>query len=89
MAKLIMVGTCPNCGAQVVSRYPFEIGECKCENPHVQVTLEPALLLPPRYRRKLEQASKHSGIPMERLLDALLKEASAQLLRGLTVERKE
>ena len=83
MAKLVMIGKCPNCGKVVQSRFPFEIGECKCENPPIQVPLEPALILPPRYMKKIEKVSELSEVPVEELVDALLKEISEAVLRGL------
>ena len=83
MARIIMVGECPSCGTKVVSRYPFEIGICKCENPHVEVPLELAIILPPRYLRKIERVSKYSGVPVEKLVEALLEETAEAVKRGL------
>ena len=87
MAKLVMVGTCPECGATVTSRYPFMIGECLCKGNPVEVPLEPTLVLAPRHMRKLEVVSKHSGIPLDKLADALLKEISEAVMKGLKVGR--
>lgn len=86
MVKLLMVGECPSCGKTVTSRYPFMIGECKCENPPVAVPLELALILPPRYMKKLEKVSELSEVPVEELTDALLKAVSEAVLRGLKAQ---
>ena len=86
MAKLIMVGTCPECGATITSRYPFMIGECNCKGNPIEVPLEPALILAPRYMKRIQRVSELSGVPVDKLADALLKEASEAVLRGLKVE---
>lgn len=90
MAKLIMVGECPNCGALITSRYPFEIGICRCSNPAVQVPLQLAIVMPPRFQKAIEVVEKHSGITGEKLLTELLHELSEALVRGWkTHERRE
>lgn len=85
MAKLIMVGTCPECGATVTSRYPFMIGECLCKGNPIEVPLEPALVLAPRHMKKIEKVSELSEVSVEELMDALLKEVREAVLRGLKV----
>ena len=85
MVKSIMVGTCSECGKTIVSRWPFQIGECSCKNPPVQVPLEMALVLPPSQMKRIEKVSELSEVPVEELMDALLKEISEAVLRGLKV----
>jgi hypothetical protein len=88
MAKLKMVGTCPECGAIIVSRYPFMLGECFCKgNPAIEVPLEPALILAPRHLKQIEKVSKNSGIPVPQLTDALLTEASKAVMRGMKIKK--
>lgn len=87
MAKIVMVGTCSNCGATVTSRYPFLIGECLCRGNPVEVPLEPALVLAPRHMKKIEKVSELSGIPVEKLTEALLKEITEAVLKGLDVKK--
>ena len=87
MVKLIMVGTCSECGKTVTSRYPFMIGECPCKNPPVDVLLEPALILAPRHMKKIQRVSEVSGIPVEKLTEALLKEITGAVLKGLDVKK--
>ncbi len=82
LAKLIMVGQCPNCGAEVASRFPFEIGLCRCKNSPVEVPLQLAIIPAKRIMEKIEQVSSLSGVPVEKLVNAMLKEASKQFLEG-------
>lgn len=51
----------------------------------VQVELQPALVLAPRHMKKIEKVSELSDIPLEKLMDALLKEVSEAVMRGLKV----
>lgn len=77
-----MVGTCPNCGAEVTSRYPFEIGECYCKNPAVEVPLQLAIIPRPHTMKVLERISELSGVSVEKLVNALLEAAADQVLEG-------
>ena len=82
MAKLIMVGTCPNCGAEVVSRYPFEVGICRCSNPAVEISLKPVLELSGKLLDRVQRIADLSGIPLEKLVNSLLLEAGKAVLEG-------
>lgn len=89
MARLIMIGTCSNCGKTVTSKYPFEVGECSCHNPPVQVPLELAILPAPKIQKALQKVSKLSGVPADQLAEALLKEITEAVKKGLRVAAKE
>ena len=82
MAKLIMVGQCPHCKKEITSRYPFEIGECKCRNPPVQFSLQLAIIPAKRHMKVIQRISELSGVPVEKLVNALLEEAGKQVLAG-------
>lgn len=85
MAKLRMVGECPKCGAQFVRPLPCTHATCDCQSA-IAVTLEPAIILAPRQMKQIETVSKHSGIPIDKLTNELLAEASKAVLRGLKVK---
>lgn len=70
----------------MIGRYPFEIALCKCENPPVEVPLELALIPAPRHVKKLREIAEHSGVPMEKLAEALLKEMAQAVKRGLMIK---
>lgn len=77
-----MVGECPKCGKTITSKYPFEIGECHCKNPTVQVKLELAIIPAPKIQQAIEAVEKHSGIPAEQLVTKLLHETAEAMVRG-------
>lgn len=87
MARLVAVGKCEACGAEFVRPASCSHAACNCQSA-VAVPLELAIILPPRYMKKLEIASQHSDIPIDKLTDALLKEASKAVMRGLEVEQR-
>ena len=72
MARIIMVGECPATGAKVVSRFPFEIGICKCENPHVEVQFELAILPAKRHIKHLRQVAEFRNTSVRKLVAELL-----------------
>lgn len=84
-----MVGTCPECGAQVVSRYPFEIGICHCRGNPIQVPLQLAIIPAPKIQKAIQKVSDVSGVAVEDLTDTLLKEASKAVMRGLRVHNND
>ena len=87
LVRLIMIGKCEECGKAHISRFPFQLAYCYCQGNPVEVRLEPALILRPRFQRKLEKALQLSGVAVEELTDGPLKEISTMVLRGLAVER--
>ena len=72
MVKLIMVGVCPECGAQVTSRYPFQIGECRCKNPPVEVHLKLAIIPAERHIKKLREIAEFRKTSIKKLVIELL-----------------
>ena len=84
MAKLVAVGKCASCGKEFVRPSSCTHAVCDCKSA-VAVPLELAIILPPRYLKKLEIVSKHSGVAVEDLTEALLKTISKATLRGLAV----
>ena len=72
MVKLVMLGRCPNCHATIVSRFPFQIGECKCKNPVVQVPLKLAIIPAKRHVKKLEEIARFRDVSVKKLIKELL-----------------
>ena len=72
MAKLVMLGRCPNCKRTVISRFPFEIGRCPDCNPSVEVPLKLAILPSKRHVEKLEEIAKFRDVSVKRLIKELL-----------------
>jgi hypothetical protein len=82
--KIVMVGICPNCGAEVTRNYPIDAGVCTCKNPDVAlVPLKPAVVLSNREYGKFEKIAELSGVTVTQLVNGLLKEAAEQKLRDL------
>lgn len=86
MTRLIMVGTCQckNPVVQVVSKYPFELGVCP--NCKREVPLQLAILPAPKIRKALEKVSEASGVPVDQLAEALLKQMADAVKRGFTIK---
>ena len=86
MVRLVKIGKCGNCGKEFVRPPSCTHAACNCENPPVEVPLEMALILPPRYMKKIEKVSELSDVPVEKLMDALLKEISKAVMKGLKAQ---
>ena len=83
-AKLLMVGRCPSCGAEVTRKYPIDITVCTCKNPDVVlVPLKPVINLSNREYAKFSKIAELAGVSVEALVNRLLKESAKQKLREL------
>lgn len=67
-----MIGECLNCGVTVTSRFPFEVGECRCKNPPVQVPLRLAVLPAKRHIKQLREIAEFRHTNIKRLVKELL-----------------
>jgi hypothetical protein len=72
MTKLVMIGECSNCGATVVSRFPFEIGICHCSNPHREVKLQLAIIPAKRHMKQLRKVAGFRPTDIKKLIAELL-----------------
>jgi len=67
-----MLGRCPNCGAEIVSRYPFEIGICHCRGNPVEVPLRLAIIPAERHIKTLEKIAEFRSVSIKKLIAELL-----------------
>lgn len=82
--KLVMIGTCPNCGKELKRKLPVDLAVCECRNPDVvAVPLSPALLLPNRVYAKWSKIAALANIDTEMLINKVLEEAARRKLREL------
>lgn len=75
MAKIEyrMIGICTNCGREFVRPLECTHAACDCESA-ILVPLYPALILPPRMRRRFEKIADQANVSLERLINAVLEE---------------
>jgi len=82
--KIVMVGRCPRCGAEVTRKYPIDLGVCTCKNPDVvEVPLKPVVELSNRQYRFFERVANFAGLTVEELVNCYLIEAASEKLRIL------
>jgi hypothetical protein len=82
--KLVMIGSCPNCGKEYVRVSIVDAAACDCQNPDaVLVPLEPALIVSKRTYAKFAKLAQLAGVSVERLANEMLMEGARQTLEKL------
>jgi hypothetical protein len=85
--KYKAVGECPRCHRQLVRSAECTVAVCSCGNPDpVTVLLSHAVLLPASIYKKWAKIAQLAGVPLDKLVNAVLDEAARQKLASLRNE---
>jgi hypothetical protein len=87
--RYIAVGECPRCRTQFVRPPECTAAVCDCQNPNpTLIPLAPALLLPTSIYKRYAKIAQLAGVPLEKLINEVLKEAARQKLEKLDKKQK-
>jgi hypothetical protein len=67
--RWLAVGTCPQCGKEVVRDCECDVAVCRCSSV-VKVDLTPSLILPPKLSRYFDDLAEKIGCTSDDLLNA-------------------
>jgi hypothetical protein len=82
--KIVMFGTCPNCGKEYQRKLPADAAACTCGNPDaVLVPLVPVLDLPSTLYKSYSKIAELAGVSVEQLVNELLTEAAREYVQKL------
>jgi len=71
--RLIAIGTCPKCQAEIIRPSECTDGFCTCSNPYTLVPLKPTLIVPEKLLELYEKIAELAGVSVEELVNKVLE----------------